>query len=145
MALAKRLQKVGGTSLGLVINQEMLKILGVEIDAAEVNVSLDIYGDALVVRREGAPPLNPQQVGQLFGLEPWDAVSLPQSLDFGDVLPAIREVLEVLEGGPATVSQITEVLGSKATTIGSRLKRAETYNYVKKEGIVYSLNTDLFS
>lgn len=143
--LTKRLQKIGSTSLALVISQELLKMIEVDTDAAEISVSLTIYGDTLVVRRDGAPKLNPQQVGQLFGLEPWDSMSLPRSLDFSDVLPAIREVLEVLEPGPSNVAQIAELLNLSFPAVASRLRRAEKFNYVRKEGVLYSLNTDLFS
>lgn len=128
----------------LVIEREMLAQLGLDSDDYQ-EVALRIYGDTMVLRRADARPLNMQEVGQLFGLSPWDAVSLPENLDLGDTAPALREVLELLQGGPLTSGEIAELLNLKPGATSARLKRAILHNHIVKEGIYYRLNPEMFS
>lgn len=128
----------------LIIEREMLAQLGLDSDDYQ-EVALRVYGDTLVLRRADARALNIQEIGQLFGLAPWDAVSLPKTLDLSNVAPALREVLELLQGGPLTSGEIAEMLNLKSAATSSRLKRAITLNHIVKEGIHYRLNPEVFS
>lgn len=142
MPLSKRLQKLGNSRV-LLLDREMLGLLNLEQDD-EPEVTLTYYGDTLVLRRAGSLPMDLQQVGQVLGLSAWDAVALPKPLDFGDVLPALREVLEMLEDGPMTVAEMREYTGLEMGAISTRLSRLRKLEYVVKEGNRYGLNREMF-
>ena len=66
MPLRKRLSRMGTDSYGVVMTKDIMGQLGTSVEEAKsetgVHVMVTMYGNTLIVRREGARPLTPAEV-----------------------------------------------------------------------------------
>lgn len=124
VAVRKKLQRIGGASLGFVVSRDMLEHLGINGDDRTVVVEA-LPGGALLIRRDGAPPVERDLLHEELASEP-------------DVLPAgaplkewrQRLLLAVRDHGPVSTTELAKIVGrTRESTSGN-------VNKLKREGLV---------
>lgn len=124
MGVRKKLQKIGGASLGFVVSRDMLEHLGLSGSERDVVVEA-VPGGALLIRRADAPAVDSAELSTALTAEP-------------DVVPADapqkewrqRLLLAVRDHGPTTTVAIAKVVGRTRESTSGNL------NKLKREGLV---------
>jgi len=172
MGYTKKLARFGGRSYGIVLNQGILEMLGTSIEEAEseggVEITMKFYGDTLIVRRAGRPPLTPSEA-VYFVTEDLEFAkyfpSSPISLKDGEadfepgrpdnlfregkevrVTKLMRRALHAFKAfGPLSRKELAEHLGAAPAQATSILSRGFEDDLLVKQGQQYALNPEVFN
>ena len=146
MPLKKRLQKIGRTSKGIILSQDVLAQLHLGQEDGE-HVVLEILGDTLLVRRDGAPPPDPMRV--LLALE-----TLGNTIELSDeykaqpdelLSEAKQQLFQALrDEGPLTAPAITQRLSVSYRQTLNLLRDGVEAGHLLTEGEKYRLNPEAF-
>jgi len=124
VAVRKKLQKIGGASLGFVVSRDMLEHLGITSDDRAVVVEA-LPGGALLIRRDGAPAPSPVELHAELTSEP-DVVPTEAPLKEWRQ----RLLLAVRDHGPLSTKELAMIVGrTRESTSGN-------VNKLKREGLV---------
>lgn len=135
MPVLKKLVKMGTRSWGFIVTKDMQRVLGVDGDAEKVLV-VEVVGDALLLRRAGAPAPDASEIERAVGRAA--AVSVP-----GPVWrPALQRLLAAMHRlGPSTAVAIARELGLSREHTSASLKAAAADGWVEKTIAGWELTT----
>lgn len=122
--MRKKLQKVGGSSLGFVVSRDMLEHLGITGDDRSVVVEA-LPGGALLIRRDGAEPVSPAELQA-------EMTSSPDVVPIEAPLKEWRQrlLLAVRDHGPVSTTELATLVGRTRESTSSNI------NQLKREGLV---------
>lgn len=125
VAVRKKLQKIGGASLGFVVSRDMLEHLGITGDDRAVVVEA-LPGGALLIQRDGAPAPSPDELHAELTSEP-DVVPTEAPLKEWRQ----RLLLAVRDHGPINTTELARIVGRTRESTSGNL------NKLKREGLVH--------
>lgn len=123
MTVRKKLQKIGN-STGLILDRDLLEVLYPGGITDEL-VLVEVVGNALVIRREDAPVVEPETAVEA-------AVEAPVELP--GLNASERLIVEALKDGPRRIPELVEAVGRSRVTVSASLKRLKETDWVRQTG-----------